>query len=76
MLIIVNRLRTSFGVTTTGPHYEPSRRVMSENVDPEKPSETKLEAHMPDTVVEDERFEWGEVLRGADISSTRTLYCF
>lgn len=60
----LNRLRTSFGVTTTGPHYEPSRRVMSENVDPEKPSETKLEAHMPDTVVEDERFEWGEVLRG------------
>lgn len=40
---------------------------MSEHVDPEKPSDTKLEVHTPETVMEDERFEWGEVLRGADV---------
>nr|VWO95190.1 Ras GTPase activator [Ganoderma boninense] len=45
-------------------HSPPSRSAMSERVDLEKPSETKLEVHTPDLVVEDELFEWGEVLRG------------
>ncbi|KAM5540381.1 hypothetical protein V8D89_005839 [Ganoderma adspersum] len=60
----LKRLRTSFGVTASGPHSRSSQHAMSERVDPEKPCETKLEVHMPETVVEDERFEWGEVLRG------------
>lgn len=58
----VNRLRTSFGVTATGPRE-------GENADPEKLSETKLEVHASEMVVDDERFEWGEVLRGAGIHS-------
>ncbi|PIL37024.1 MFS general substrate transporter [Ganoderma sinense ZZ0214-1] len=60
----VNRLCTSFGVTATGPHSRRSQSAMSECADPEKPNETMLEVHMPQLAVEDEQFEWGEVLRG------------
>ncbi|KAI1789554.1 MFS general substrate transporter [Ganoderma leucocontextum] len=62
----LKRLRTPFGVTSTGPLSGPSQPVVNENADPEKPSETKMDVHTPGTAVhtEDERFEWGEVLRG------------
>ena len=49
---------------------------MNEHVDPEKPSETKLEVHTQETITEDERFEWGEVLRGANIRSLNSEECF
>ena len=35
--------------------------------DPEKPTESRLEVHTAEAVVvqaEDERFEWGEIMRG------------
>ncbi len=64
-------LRTAFGVTTTAPLSEPSQRITSPSADPdkadEKADEATLEVHTPEQHVvsaEDERFEWGEVLRG------------
>ena len=70
----MKRLRTSFGVTGTG--SDSSQHAMNEHVDLEKPSETKLEVHTQETITEDERFEWGEVLRGANIRSLNSEECF
>ncbi len=65
------RLRTAFGVTTTAPLSEPSQRITRPSTDPEKADEkadeATLEVHTTEQLVvnaEDERFEWGEVLRG------------
>ena len=65
----VARLRTAFGVTTTAPLSEPSQRITNRDVDPEKGDEVKTEVQTMEQVVvnaEDEKFEWGEVLRGTN----------
>ncbi|KAI0723159.1 MFS general substrate transporter [Earliella scabrosa] len=62
------RLRTAFGVTTTAPLSEPSQRITNPIADPEKSSEAKVEVHPASEQlvvnIEDEQFEWGEVVRG------------
>ncbi|RPD67314.1 MFS general substrate transporter [Lentinus tigrinus ALCF2SS1-7] len=61
------RLRTAFGVTTSAPLSEPSQRITNRDTDPEKGDEVKLEVQTVEQVIvnsADERFEWGEVLRG------------
>ncbi|TBU32911.1 MFS general substrate transporter [Dichomitus squalens] len=61
----MNRLLTSFGVTTTAPLSEPSQRIIGASGDLAKATQSKLEVHMVEAIVaEDESFEWGEVLRG------------
>ena len=65
---LVRRLRTSHGVTTSAPLSEPSQRITAgAKSDPEKSEDTRVETHPADTIVvetEDEKFEWGEVIRG------------
>ncbi len=63
----VARLRRSFGVTATAPLSEPAQRITNSDADPEKSSEGNVEVHNPEQLVvnmEDEKFEWGEVVRG------------
>ncbi|OSC98925.1 MFS general substrate transporter [Trametes coccinea BRFM310] len=65
----LHRLRLSQGVAMTAPLSEPSQRITKVEVDAEKGTEEKIEVQAPTTdamVVyqEDERFEWGEVIRG------------
>ena len=74
----VARLRTAFGVTTTAPLSEPSQRITNPTVDPEKSSEAKVEVHPASEQlvvnIEDEQFEWGEVVRGAQFCDHSTSF--
>ncbi|CDO71341.1 hypothetical protein BN946_scf184908.g99 [Trametes cinnabarina] len=65
----LHRLRLSFGAAMTAPLSEPSQGITRVEVDAEKGAEEKVEVQTPatDAVVvyqEDEKFEWGEVVRG------------
>ncbi|KAH9918200.1 MFS general substrate transporter [Epithele typhae] len=67
----VRRLRISHGVTTSAPLSEPAQRITgapTSEKDLEKATETRVESPSAEPAVvvesEDEKFEWGEVVRG------------
>lgn len=69
---IVWRFRQSTAVTADAPLSEPSQRITSQTTDLEKEQEVKIEtANAPDNAehaiavhIEEEKFEWREVVRG------------
>ncbi|KAI0650303.1 MFS general substrate transporter [Trametes meyenii] len=63
----LHRLRLSHGVTMSAPLSEPSQRITMTEVEVEKGTDVKVEERPETTAVvdpQDERFEWGEVMRG------------